>query len=83
MAETKQKEELVEVQLDQPYITNGVAHGVEVIDGKRVFTGKALVSPELAEDLQRRMGESREYKEHLLRDDGEQIQAGAMKGGGA
>lgn len=72
-----EQEKLVEVNLSRPFTTNGVVHGYEdqVQNGKKVkvFTGKAMVSPELAEDLNRRDAEYKQYLDELNRDKGGQV----------
>jgi len=68
------KETLVEVTLDRPFFTNGVAFGFEqkTIDGKKVnvFTGKAKVTQDVADDLNERNGRYRTYENSLHRDGG-------------
>ena len=54
MPETKEK--TVEIVLDRPFITNG-----------KTFSGKVSVSPEVAEDLQRRQAEAQEADRRLMR----------------
>jgi hypothetical protein len=78
-----EQDKLVEVTLSRPFTTNGVVHGYEtqdVVDEKtgktrkaQVFTGKAKVSPELAEDLERREAEYQAYLVDLNRDKGGQV----------
>lgn len=69
-----QGEKLVEVKLDRPYTTNGVTYGYEddVRDGKKVkvFTGKANVPKEVADDLESRQATYREYEAGLHRNKG-------------
>jgi hypothetical protein len=75
MADIKEtKDELVEVTLSRPFTTNGEVFGYEnqTRDGKkvRVFTGKAKVPAGIAEDLNRREAEYKEYLAGLNRDKG-------------
>lgn len=74
MAEAPKTPELVEVTLDRPFTTNGEVLGYEkqTRDGKNVlvFTGKAKVTPEVAEDLERRKEEYRNYEASLHRNKG-------------
>jgi len=65
-------EKLVEVDLgDTRLVTNGVA-----------LQGKVKVSAELAEDLDRRLGEQVRYHKYLYNDNGRQIGAGTIVGNG-
>lgn len=84
MAQETTSEKLVEVKLDRPYTTNGSIYGYEE-DGEpivmrvgevrqrgkqQVFTGRAIVKPEVAEDLNRRQDEFRLYERDLHNDKG-------------
>lgn len=79
IAEGKSGKGLVEVKIDRPMYTNGVAYGFETkkIDGRtvQVFTGIAHVPKEVAEDLEDRNERYRVYEkglhENLGRDDQE------------
>lgn len=87
MTEQSTSEKLVEVKLDRPYTTNGSIYGYEEDDqpivmrvgevrgrGKQqVFTGRALVKPEIAEDLNRRQDEFRAYERDLHNNKGQSI----------
>lgn len=85
--ETTSETKMVEVKLDRPYTTNGNIHGYEE-DGepivmrvgenrekgkKQIFTGRALVTKELAADLNRRQDEFRAYERSLHLNQGREM----------
>ena len=65
---------LVEITLKRPFYTNGVAYGFEkkTIDGRKVdvFTGKAKVTQDVADDLAERDARYEAYEASLHRDGG-------------
>lgn len=79
MADTKPTEStsassLVEITLKRPFYTNGVAYGFEkkTIDGRKVdvFTGKAKVTRDIADDLTERDARYEAYEASLHQDGG-------------
>ena len=81
MADTTPKE--VEIEISRPFITNGKQMGVEIIDGKQVFTGRIKVPMEVAEDIKRREHEYDQYERDLLRNNGETLKVKEISVGGA
>jgi hypothetical protein len=79
------KVKMIDLVLDRPMTTNGVALGWEVIDGKPEFTGKVTVTEAIAEDLKARMALAQESDRARLRNDGQTIDAapGGIAVGGA
>lgn len=73
-AETTASPSLVEITLKRPFYTNGVTYGFEEkrIDGKKVnvFTGKAKVTQDVADDLLERDARYDAYEASLHRDGG-------------
>ena len=80
MAETSKE---VEIEITRPFVTNGKMVGVEIIDGKQVFTGKAKVPMDVADDLKRREHEYDQYEKSLLRKSEETVAVKEISVGGA
>lgn len=84
MSETEiRHDKKVTVELDKPYVTNGYYHGHVDGDPKKPFTGKTEVSAAVAEDLEQRKKVWTAYDASRHRDNGHQIAAGNLTGGGA
>lgn len=66
-------EKLVEINLDVP-LTN-IVQG-----GKKEYFGKVKVTQEVADDLKRREHDYLMYERSMIRDNGQQINAGSLVG---
>lgn len=73
MAEANKKE--VTIQLDRVITVNGKKIGIEIIDGKQVFTGKATVPQDVADDLLRMQNDAQKSDMARMRNNGETIDA--------
>lgn len=76
------RDKKVEVQLDRTYVTNGYAHGHVDGDIRKPFIGKTTVNEQDARDLEERMKTYKNYDDSRHRDNGRQINSGAINGGG-
>lgn len=72
----------VTVELDRSYVTNGYAHGHVDGDVRKAFTGKTEVTEDIAQDLAARQKVWADYDASRHRDNGSQIAAGNLSGGG-
>lgn len=72
MSKELRHEEKVEITLERPYQTNG-----------QWMQGTVNVSPDVAEDLQRRQAEWKKYDDSRHRDNGRPIDVGSLVGGDA
>lgn len=72
----------VEVTLDKPYNTNGYYHGHKDGDPRKAFIGKTTVNEQDAADLEQRKAAYAKYDASRHRDNGQQIAAGNINGGG-
>lgn len=73
----------VEIKLDQAFVTNGYYHGHVDGDPKKPFIGKTSVTMQEADDLERRKADWAKYDASRHRNNGHQISAGALTGGGS
>lgn len=83
MSDELRHDKKVTVELDKPYMTNGYAHGHVDGDLRKAFTGKTTVSEADAQDLEQRKAAWAKYDASRHRDNGQQIAAGNLSGGGA
>lgn len=83
MSDELRHDKKVTVELDKPYVTNGYYHGHVDGDPKKPFVGKTTVNSQDAEDLEQRKAAWAKYDASRHRDNGHQIAAGNLTGGGA